>query len=278
MAAAGSRKTGRRRSGDGSRPSQSLQGDFQSATRHFAAAGAGTWGDYRTNIEFERALSLALNHEPSRAIGIIRRFPNAEEVRGPTAIALFDGRRLVHRRPRRDLAALAATDTAIAPASDYDRGEISERANWLLPYAAVALARLGRAAEAQAMISTTSLSCYPCVRARAKITAIRGGRARADRWFAEAVRMGPKLPFADAEWGEALLARNRPADAIAKAKVAPGWAEVGRPAALSAQALDRQGGTDGALKKFAAASRLAPPLGRPAPSVGPGAAQVRPSH
>ena len=241
----------------------SLQGDFQGASRHFAAAGDGTWGDYRTNIEFERALSLALNHEAGRALGIIRRYPDAEEVRGATAMALL---RMAASASVDDnaavLAALAATDKAIAPKSDYDRGEITERSNWLLPYAAVALARLGRAPEAEAMISATSLSCYPCVRARAKIAAIRGEHARADRWFGEAVKMAPKLPFAHAEWGEALLARNLPADAIAKAKAAhrlgPRWAD---PLALWAQALEEQGDRQGALEKFAAAGRLAPRWG-----------------
>ena len=128
---------------------------------------------------------------------------------------------------------------------------------------ALALAHLGRMAEARAMAATLPGDCYRCVRVRAQIAELAGDRAGADRAFAEAVRQAPKLAFADLEWGAALLARGQPDAAIAHlttaARLSPNFAD---PLELWGEALLAQDDTKAAAAKFAEAAKLAPRWGR----------------
>jgi tetratricopeptide (TPR) repeat protein len=131
---------------------------------------------------------------------------------------------------------------------------------WLTDiHEAHALARLGRLAEAEALIATTPTDCYPCVRIRAQIAEIKGDHAAADRWFAEALRQGPSLPFAESEWGDALAARGEFDLAASKYEAAhaksprfadalKGWGDV----------LARQGQWSAGLAKYDEALKLAP--------------------
>jgi tetratricopeptide (TPR) repeat protein len=132
-----------------------------------------------------------------------------------------------------------------------------------LSYVAIAEARLGRFAQAEARIKNTPANCYPCLIARAKIADGQGKQARADWWFDRATQAGPSLPFAHAEWGQALLARGKPDEAIAKFKLAnqkgphfsdplEGWGE-----ALMAKNLSHR-----ALAKFTQANQYTPNWGR----------------
>ena len=131
------------------------------------------------------------------------------------------------------------------------------------PGIAIAEAKLGRVAEAEALVADMPADCYPCLRARAEIAEIKGDHAGADAWFARAVAAAPSIPFAEEEWGEALLERGQPDAAIAKFTIAnqkgphfadalEGWGE----------ALMRQNRSDRALAKFEEAAKYAPNWGR----------------
>jgi len=130
---------------------------------------------------------------------------------------------------------------------------------WNQPLLARALAKTGDFAAAETLINTTPLDCYLCVRVRGQIAALRHDEAASDRWFAEAVRLAPSLPFAEAEWGEALLARGDLDGAIAKLTLAqkkgPHFAD---PLELWGEALLKKGDAAGAIKRFSEADAFAP--------------------
>jgi tetratricopeptide (TPR) repeat protein len=90
-----------------------------------------------------------------------------------------------------------------------------------------------------------------------------GDRSAADRWFAEAVRMTPSLPFAHERWAEDLLARGELDRAIAEASEAhvrgPHFAEA---LEVWGQALMRKGDQAGAAARFAEADKYAPHWGK----------------
>jgi len=87
---------------------------------------------------------------------------------------------------------------------------------WNQPPLARALAKTGDLSAAETLIDTTPLDCYLCMRVRGQIAALRHDEAASDRWFAEALHLAPSLPFAETEWGEALLARGDLDGAIAR--------------------------------------------------------------
>ncbi|NEX94969.1 hypothetical protein, partial [Caulobacter sp. 17J65-9] len=159
--------------------------------------------------------------------------------------------------PALERAAASFPPEALSPA---------ERISWstlMAPWLALAKAKQGDLAAAQALIATTPTDCYLCMRTRGVIASTAGDWAGADRWFAQAVRQGPSLPFAYADWGESLMARGRYDAAIARFKQAaekgPRWAD---PLELWGEALMKKGDWAGAVEQFAAADKLAPKWGR----------------
>jgi tetratricopeptide (TPR) repeat protein len=128
---------------------------------------------------------------------------------------------------------------------------------------AIAEAELGRVAEAEARVADTPGDCYQCLRARARIAAVKGEPARADWWFDRAARSDPSIPLAYAEWGQALLERGDPDGAIAKFTLAnqkgPHFAD---PLEMWGEALMKKNRSDLALAKFAEADKYAPNWGR----------------
>jgi tetratricopeptide (TPR) repeat protein len=130
---------------------------------------------------------------------------------------------------------------------------------WIWPLEARALARTGDLAGAQALIGKTPLDCYLCLRVRAQIAADTHDWAGVDRWFAEAVRLAPSPPFAEAEWAEARLARGDADGALAIAKRAAAKApRFADPVETWGEALMAKGDFAGAADRFAAADKLAP--------------------
>jgi tetratricopeptide (TPR) repeat protein len=130
-------------------------------------------------------------------------------------------------------------------------------------HVAIAEARLGRFAEAETRLKDMPADCYPCLIARGRIADMQGQHARADYWFAQAIEAAPSIPFAFADWGNALLARGKPDEAIAQFKVSnqkgphyadalEGWGE----------ALMAKNQSHLALAKFAEGEKCAPKWGR----------------
>ncbi len=131
------------------------------------------------------------------------------------------------------------------------------------PWRALALARMGRLPEAQAVAATLPRDCYRCLRIRGEVAEAAGDRRAADGWFAEAVRQNPALPFGETDWARVLLARGDIAGALAKAGAAqrkqPAY---GDPTEVWGEALLAQGDAAGAAARFADAAKLAPRWGR----------------
>jgi tetratricopeptide (TPR) repeat protein len=131
------------------------------------------------------------------------------------------------------------------------------------PRIALALAHLGDIAGARATIAATSPTCYDCLRTRGNIEALAKNWSGAARWFADAVKHAPSIPFAYADWGAMLLAKGDAAGAIAKFKQAnakgPHFAD---PLEMWGEALTAKNRSDLALAKFTEAAKYAPNWGR----------------
>ena len=134
---------------------------------------------------------------------------------------------------------------------------------WIHPLEALAFARSGDHAAAQALIATTPVDCYLCLRVRGLIAAEAHDWPGAERWFAEAARQGPSLPFAFTDWGRMLLAKGDVDGAIAKLQIGhekgPHFAD---PLEVWGEALASKGDFAGAAAKFAEADKYAPRWGR----------------
>jgi tetratricopeptide (TPR) repeat protein len=135
--------------------------------------------------------------------------------------------------------------------------------NYLRPEFALARAHLGDVARAEALIAPTAADCDGCLRTHARIAELRGQQARADWWFARAVTNAPSVPFAYADWGQALLKRGKPNEAIAQFTLAnqkgPHFAD---PLEGWGEALMAKNQSHLALAKFAEAEKYAPNWGR----------------
>jgi tetratricopeptide (TPR) repeat protein len=131
------------------------------------------------------------------------------------------------------------------------------------PLVAYAKAKLGDIAGAERMIAATPTDCYPCLRMRGRIAQVAGQYDRADAWFVRAAAIGPSLPFAHAEWGQALLERGQPDSAIAQLAIAhnksPKFAD---PLVSWGEALMAKNQSHLALAKFKQAEPFAPKWGR----------------
>jgi tetratricopeptide (TPR) repeat protein len=129
--------------------------------------------------------------------------------------------------------------------------------------AATAYANVGRLADAEASLQAMPADCYDCLRAHGLIAALKGDWPGVDRWYGEAARQGPSLPFAHTDWGRALLRKGDPDGAIARLTEAhrrsPQFAD---PLELWGEALMRKGDYAGAIGRFAEADREAPRWGR----------------
>jgi tetratricopeptide (TPR) repeat protein len=132
-----------------------------------------------------------------------------------------------------------------------------------VPLLAEALARSGDLVGAWTAIDETPGDCYACIRTRGVIAAAARERGRADYWFARAVAAAPSVPFAYADWGQALLARGKPDDAITQFTIAnrkgPHFAD---PLEGWGEALMAKNQSHLALAKFAEAEKYAPNWGR----------------
>ena len=136
---------------------------------------------------------------------------------------------------------------------------------------AYAQARLGNLAAAEKQIAPTPADCYFCLEFRARIAELKGEHARADCWFARAVQNAPSIPMAYSDWGQALLARGKPDEAIAKFKLAnqkgPHFAD---PLEGWGEALMAKNQSHLALAKFEGGRQIRAQLGPAASEMGRG--------
>ncbi len=249
-----------------------LEGDYATAYQAHSIGDRGALG-YVPPSEV-----LALAHDGFGAEAAVRdseidntiRPPDAAMVRLKIAQAAGDWPAMVERAT-----ALARARQAWLAEPAYPEGpprsassKYSVRAVYLdsrldRPLQAVALARAGRAGEAQALLGAPPVDCAPCLRAAGVVAAEAGDWRTAETWFARAAAAAPRLPQAELAWGEALLRRGDALGAIGKlssaATKAPRFAD---PLELWGEALLLQGDASGAAVKFAQAAKLAPRWGR----------------
>ncbi len=229
------------------------------ARKSIAVSPAGAYANQGIG---QYAETLAALHEPGAA-----RTAQAENPISPLALSNF----FLGNFHARLSVALEAQDWTGVLTAERDLLSLQARfAGWAEirptffdPLMALALAHLGRFAEAEARLKPTAGDCYPCLIARAQVAALQGQPGRADYWFARAAAIGPSLPYAQTEWGKALLARGRADDAIAHftiaGKIGPRFAD---PMEGWGEALMAKNQSHLALKKFGAAEKLAPNWGR----------------
>ena len=131
------------------------------------------------------------------------------------------------------------------------------------PLIAEARAQLHDFAGARAALVGATPDCYGCVRERGRVAMLAGDWPEAERWFAEAVRQGPSLPFAYLDWAQMLLAKGDAKGALAKLRLAhekgPRFADV---LETWGQVLMAQRRYDSAARTFAEADKHAPHWGR----------------
>jgi tetratricopeptide (TPR) repeat protein len=242
-----------------------LQGDWSEALKVRTKGGSELQGQAWADNARDLVGTLIAVHQPSRALALsdsLNLYPGKDSYlttnrppyapRAGAAASLDQWPEVV--------AALEAFEVEVAPTLNLRAS--AARATFLWPRLAYARARTGDLAGAQALIAATPLDCYLCVRERARIAELAGNRAAADRWSAEARRMGPSLPFAFAERGQMLMVRGDPAGAIAfyeqTVERAPRWAD---PQKFWGDALMARGDEAGAIRKYRAAADRAPQWG-----------------
>jgi tetratricopeptide (TPR) repeat protein len=142
-------------------------------------------------------------------------------------------------------------------------GSAASGVTYLDPLVALALAHMGQFPAAEARLKPMPADCYPCLRARAQVADLQRQDARADFWFARATAIAASLPYAESEWGRALLDRGKPDDAVEKFKLSnkkgPHFAD---PLEGWGEALMAKNQSHLALAKFAEAEKYAPNWGR----------------
>jgi hypothetical protein len=212
-------------------------------------------------LAYELSLAYAENHRPSLALQALAAIPRTGHEHYPdtpeltqalAAEDLDDGPGIVAA-----LQPLVSTfESAGAPLRDLTRDEP-------LPRLAYGVALSGDPARAGALIAPTPLDCYLCLRNRGRIAVIARDWPAADCWFAAAVRTGPSIPYAYADWGGSLLARGAPDAAIRKFRAArragPHYADA---AELWGEALLAEGHGAAAVELFQQAGHDAPGWGR----------------
>ncbi len=218
-------------------------------------------GSYAQFADGQRALLALLRRDPAPALAY-RALPRSEESPEESAAAAAEIRLRgeMLRGPSPALAKALEIYQAAATAREAQRAYYRNSAavsSW--PLRAEALVMLGRLGEAAALAGTTPRDCYDCVRVRGLVAQAIGDASAAQRWFAEALRQGPRLPSAYVDWARLLARHRRWASAERRfaraAELAPNWAD---PLKYWGDALAAQGKHTQALAKYDAALRLSP--------------------
>jgi len=158
--------------------------------------------------------------------------------------------------------ALAAVEQVRAATAGWSDYTLSVRTN-AIPLVAYADARLGRFAEADAILKTLPKDCDLCLRQQGRVDALRGRWGAAEAALAAVAFRSPDIPFAHTDWGQVLLWKGDPGGAIAQFDkahaIGPHFAD---PLEMWGEVLILQNRSDLALAKFAEAAKYAPNWGR----------------
>ena len=236
-----------------------VTGDFSDAERRFRSITGSRTAYLFDGRQYENHMRALIGlHEPSRArVSLPLMLANAPYA--PRAHAFTGALTMLMAADEGDWAGvIRILDEVEAPPNPGMIGAPTPDA-----WRALALARLGRVAEARVLAARLPDDCYRCQRSQAEVAEAVGDRAGADRAFAEAVRRNPDLPFAETDWARVLLARGDIAGALAKARAAHRKQQaMADPLEVWGEALLAQGEIKGAAAKFAEAAKLAPRWGR----------------
>jgi tetratricopeptide (TPR) repeat protein len=200
----------------------SIEGDIQKSAKDFTLAESAP--EYLGTVKLAPALAAtayAMNHDPDSASKILERmeptddssFLQLDALSAFTALPVF----WIDAAKKDWPAALADArkcDAWLDVHATTDKVLGLLRPVWIQPLEALAMAKSGDAASAEALIAMTPLDCYLCARVRGQIAATKHDWRSAEQWFTEAVRQAPSLPFAFSEWGEMRLSKGDIAGAI----------------------------------------------------------------
>jgi tetratricopeptide (TPR) repeat protein len=247
-----------------------VMGDFQKAARERAQPGTGpqlgTGALGPFIFDLPRFQTAEHDLAAARASFILEhaRVTNFSQSRDAGYFALMDtATQMLIDSEAQDWAGFVSRANGLAPLFQKFPSTRSWSLTMTVPLTAYANARLGNIATAEAEISPTPGDCYDCLITRARIAEVEGQHARADWWFDRAVNSNPSIPFAYADWGQALLERGDPDRAIAKFTIAnhrgPKFAD---PLEGWGEALMKKSRSDLALAKFTEAEKYAPNWGR----------------
>lgn len=241
-----------------------MSGDYLTALRFFSSPQAEiSYYGYTELVPGMRASELAHLHEVGAAAAVPGVLPDTDL---PKYLSFWNKEYL----PAYDRAVESQDwPAALADLEEVERAAAAQgylgsfaRQRILPALRAQVLARLNRFTEARQALAALPLDSYLCIRARGIVEALAGDNAAADRWFGEALRQGPSLPFAYYEWGEAKLARGDARGALALFRQAekkqPHWAD---PYKGEGDALTQLNESGDALDRYAAAERYAPHWG-----------------
>ncbi len=240
-----------------------LLGDFQGSAQHLKAS-VQTGGARAAITVRQLAQAAALDHDLAMARTTIGDFANYrfDPFPGNTALQTIIARMLVDGEAQ-DWAGVLSEAEAIAPMVQKYPGMRSFLPTTTVPLTAYAEAKLGKIADAEAHLSATPADCYDCLIARARIAEVQGQHGRADDWFARAIDGQKSIPFAYTDWGQCMLDRGKPVDAIEKFTIAnqrgPHFAD---PLEMWGEALMAKNQSHLALTKFEEADKYAPNWGR----------------
>jgi tetratricopeptide (TPR) repeat protein len=230
--------------------------------RLFTAAGPIVVSSTSTSSQMDILSAL---HEPGAARAALAAYPQTSPI--SITAGMWSMTRLRIRTSvalaERDWPAAVATESDVAVLAAQFPGLAENKVTQLDPGIALALAHMGRFAAAEARLKPMPGDCYPCLRARGQVAVLQGQYAGADLWFARAAAIAPSSPYAESEWGQALLERGQPDAAIEKFKLAnqkgPRFAD---PLEGWGEALMAKNQSHLALAKFAQAEKYAPNWGR----------------
>jgi tetratricopeptide (TPR) repeat protein len=239
------------------------EGDFAAAAKDWnrmkARGGIGPADVSASGYVFEFAPQLAVGHDIAAArdqiaqAGEVEKHPEHDVPFANAIIAFVLG----------DWQAVIRNGAPLdVPMAD-DPYDSSWQAVQLKPLRAIAMARLGDFAGADALIAKTPPDCDLCARARGTIAALRHDWSTAEHWYALVAARSPSIPFADTDWGQMLLGKGDYAGAIAKFaeahRIGPHFAD---PLEMWGEALMLQNRSDLALAKFEVTDNYAPNWGR----------------